>query len=98
MKHPDLRQSWPIHANRDWKIIVLIFATGLIVLSLFAWRIYLSEKIGGGFLAQEVPPADALTSTVNNQKLEAGLIILETRQADFLKIKADQTKLIDPSI
>jgi len=83
---------------RDWKIMVLIFAIGLASLSFLAWQIYLSDRIGGGYLTPELPPSNISIKTVDEKKLQAGLLMLENKQIDYLKLQAEQTKLVDPSL
>ena len=90
--------AWPINFIRDWKMVVLIFAVGLVLLSLFAWNIYLSDKLAGGYLASEVVPADTIIKTIDQKKLNNNLLILETRRADYLKTKSAGLKLVDPAI
>lgn len=90
--------AWPLHAVRDWRIIVLVFAVGLISLSFFAWRIYLSNKIAGGYLSPGIEVSDMNVKTIDKKRLETDLLILETRQADYLKLKSTQIKLLDPSL
>ena len=46
--------DWHRRVIRDWRIIVLCFALILIALSLFAWQIYLSDQIAGGYLSEEI--------------------------------------------
>jgi hypothetical protein len=87
-----------INYIRDWKIVVLIFAIGLISLSLFAWRIYLSNKIAGGYLEPVTEPSGSSLKMIDLKKLQADLLQLETKQADYLKAKAKQNSLIDPSL
>ncbi len=90
--------AWPINFIRDWKMVVLIFAVGLVLLSLFAWNIYLSDQIAGGYLASEAVPADTIIKTIDQKKLNNNLLILETRRADYLKIKSSGLKLVDPAL
>ena len=90
--------AYPTRFARDWKIIVSLFALGLISLSLFAWQIYLSDQLAGGYLPPTEEPADVSVKTVNIKRLEADLQALQTKQADYLKLKANRIKLIDPSL
>ena len=90
--------AWPITFIRDWKIIVLAFAIGLISLSAFAWQIYLSDQIAGGYLAPSVENMSLSVKTVDIKKLNADLLMLQTRQADYLKSKANPVKMVDPSL
>ena len=90
--------AWPVHFMRDWKILVLVFAVGLISLSAFSWQIYLSDKIAGGYLAPAMESSDVLIKTIDQKRLRADLLILQTKQSDYLKLKANQPKLVDPSL
>lgn len=90
--------AWPIHFARDWKIVVLVFAAALIFLSFFSWKIYLSDKIGGGYFASELVTTDISVKTIDKNRLQADLLLLETKQADFLKLKATQSKPVDSSL
>lgn len=90
--------AYPVHFVRDWKIMVLCFATGFIVLSIFSWKIYLSNEIAGGYLSTEAISTEPTTKPINQEKLKADILIMERRQAEFLNIKANRSKLIDPSL
>jgi hypothetical protein len=90
--------AWPVHFLRDWKILVLIFAIGLISLSLFSWKIYLSNQIGGGYLPTEDVSSDTSVRIINQKKLQTNVLILENKQAEYLKQKNNQTKPVDPSL
>lgn len=90
--------SHPINFARDWKIIVLIFIVGLISLSSFAWEIYLSDQIAGGYLISSEEPFSVSVKMIDEKRLKADLLILDTRQADYLKLKMSQTKISDPSL
>jgi hypothetical protein len=83
---------------RDWKIIVLFFALILFALSFFAWQIYLSNQIAGGYLAPEIETSDTIIKTIDQKRLQADLLLLENRQTEYLKLKADRLKLVDPAI
>lgn len=87
-----------IDSLRDWKIITWLFALGLILLSLFAWNVYLSSQIGGGYFGMVSDQSETATPTIDQKRLQADLKILEARQADLVRTKAGQTKLIDPSL
>lgn len=95
--NPKKEEVWPTQFARDWKIIVLVFALGLLIVSFFAWQIYLSDKIGGGFLSEEVPLVSNI-DTLDTKRLKADLLILETHQSDYQSIKANQPKIVDPSL
>ena len=83
---------------RDWKIGVLAFAVGLVLLSVFAWRIFLSDQIAGGYLAPQVTSLDSSIKSLDQKKLQVDILLLETKQADYLKLKANPPKVIDPSL
>ncbi len=80
----------------DWKRLILGFAFVLIILSLFAWKIYLSNQIGGGFLKIPKDYPNAAVRTIDLKKIENTVDILKQRESDFLKIKSERTKLSDP--
>ncbi len=88
----------PITIIRDWKIIVSLFAIGLIFISVLAWKIYLSDKIGGGYLTPEIPPANSVMREIDEKSLDAKVLFLENKQAEYLKFKANQPKLVDPAL
>ncbi len=90
--------AWPVSFVRDWKIIVWIFAVGMISLSVFCLQIYLSNKIAGGFLASPDVTSDVPVKTINLNKLKADILIMETRQADYLNLKSSSKKPGDPSL
>ena len=83
---------------RDWKIIITFFTLGLLVISIFSWKLYLSGEIGGGYFTDKLSPIDTTKQLIDKNKLQSLISTLETKQADFLKIKAGQGKLIDPSL
>lgn len=82
----------------DWKIIVLVFAVGMISLSAFAWRIYLSDQIAGGYLSYNVPALDPVLKTIDKSQLKKDLSLIEDRQAEFLKNKNKLSHPVDPSL
>lgn len=82
---------------RDWKIIVCVFAVGMISLSLLAWQIYLSDKLGGGYLSEEIDSQSATVRTVDKKRLETNILLFEARQADFDQLKTSP-HVFDPSI
>lgn len=90
--------SWPLYFMRDWKIMVCIFAVGLVVISFFAWKIYLSDQIGGGYLTPNEVTLDTSVRVIDLKKLQANLLILENKRDNFLKLRADQLKTVDPSL
>jgi hypothetical protein len=90
--------AWPVHFIRDWKIVVCIFAAGLVSLTIFSWQIYLSDKIAGGYLAPNIETSDSITKTIDEKRLQTDIIILETKQTDYLKLKEARVKLTDPSL
>jgi len=98
VKKANGQMAWPVNFARDWKIIVLVFAVGVFSISLFAWRVYLSNKIAGGYLTSEISPTSVSVKTVDEKRLQADLLILETKQADFIKAKASSVKMVDPSL
>lgn len=97
-KNIDNSSVWPTHYLRDWKIIVLGFALGLLFLSIFSWQIYLSNQIAGGYLVPTEVVKNTSVTTINQKRLDAQILLLETRQADYLKLKANKLKLVDPSL
>jgi len=90
--------AWPINFIRDWKMVVLVFAVGLASLSIFSWKIYLSNQIAGGYLASEAVLSDTIIKTIDQKKLSNNLLILETRGTDYLKVKSAGLKLVNPAI
>jgi hypothetical protein len=90
--------AWPINFVRDWKFIVLIFVIVLISLSLFAWQIYLSEEIAGGYLTSTLSTSTVSIKTINQKRLETDLSILEERDNILLNIKTTRPKMVDPAL
>lgn len=82
----------------DWQIILFIFVAGLILLAFFAWQIFLSNNIGGVFLNFEEETAAPSVKIIDESRLHAGILILEKKQIDLLKSKAEHSQLIDPSL
>lgn len=83
---------------RAWKTMVCFFAIGLVLLSFFSWQIYLSSKIGGGYLSPESVPSGAIVKNVDKKRLQNDILIVETKQVEYLKLKADNQKVADPSM
>jgi len=83
--------------ERDWKIMVLVFAFGLISLSIFAWQIYLSDKIGGGYLSSTITSTETNTKTLDKVRLQADILIFENRADEYLRLK-NSSKVVDPSL
>jgi len=90
--------AYPVHFVKHWKIMVLCFAIGLMVLSIFSWRIYLSNEIGGGYLKSEALPEESFLKIIDKKKLQADIQILENKQIEFMNIKSNRSKLVDPSL
>jgi hypothetical protein len=67
----------------DWRIIIWIFFIIFFSLSFFAWQIYLSNKIGGGFGSSKLESIDDSALTIDQEKLQADIIILENRPSGF---------------
>jgi hypothetical protein len=95
---PKTSLAWPVNFVRDWKIIVLFFAVGLVLLSLFSWKIYLSDKIAGGYLSSTLEQSTPITKTIDQKKLKNVLFILETKETDYLKTKFNTPKIVDPAL
>ena len=95
---PEGSIAWPVNFFRDWKRIVITFAIGLLLMSAFAWQIYLSDKIAGGYLAPVIEQTDLSVKTLDKKRLKADVIFLDTRQADYLKLKASRTTMVDPAL
>jgi hypothetical protein len=83
---------------RDWKIIVSTFAVCLVLLSGLAWKVYLSNQIGGGLFPKAEVPADSSEVTMDSKRLTRDILIMETKQADFTKAKTNNLRLVDPSL
>lgn len=87
-----------INLELHWKIIISIFAIGWSIISIFAWQIYLSKHIGGGYFNIDIPQDELIVRTINKDRLQKDLLILENQQLNFSKIKTNQSKVIDPSL
>jgi hypothetical protein len=87
-----------INYARDWRIIIWIFVILFFSLSFSAWQIYLSNKIGGGFGSSKIEDIDNSVLTIDQEKLKTSIIILETKQADFINSKNNRSKLVDPAL
>ena len=87
-----------INLDRDWKIIVVLFAIAMIALSLFSWHIYLSDKIAAGYLTPLTSPEESVVKTVDQERLEADILLFDNRQANFNALRSGQNKFLDPSL
>jgi len=90
--------AWPVNFVRDWKFVVLAFAIILILLSLFAWQIYLSDQIAGGYLAPTLSTSTVSIKTIDQKRLTENLSILKQRDDILLNIKTTRPKMVDPAI
>ena len=90
--------AWPINHQRDWKILVVVFAVCFILLSVFAWYIYIGDKIAGGFLPQTLPSTETSARTIDQKRLKASVLIMETKRASFQTLRSGRPKTIDPSL
>lgn len=84
-------------SRRDWIKIIIFFAFGLILISSLAWQIYLSDKLGGGYLSSEFIETDVFVKTINKDKLLKNIEIMEAKEKSFETIKNSKPSLIDPS-
>jgi hypothetical protein len=101
-RHPkSVKTEAAVYSNRsyvrDWKIIVCVFTVIMFLISFYAWKIYLSNEIGGGYLASEPITEPTAAKTIDLKKLQSALLLFEARQADFQKIK-DGPRIVDPSL
>lgn len=87
-----------INPSRDWRIIVSSFALVLIIISVFSWQIYLSEKIGGGYFSKQEPAVESATRAIDIKRLKRAVLIFEKRAKSFSDIKSNLLHSIDPSL
>jgi hypothetical protein len=80
-----------INPARDWKIMISLFALGLVLLSLFAWNVYLSSQIGGGYFTKDKSQENISVKMIDQNKLQSDLLLLENRPAAV-------SRVIDPSL
>ncbi len=83
---------------RDWKIVVLSFAVLVLAVSLLSWRVYLSNKIGGGFLESESVITEATVRGIDENKLNSSLNMLENKKSDYENLKVKGLQAVDPSL
>jgi hypothetical protein len=89
---------WPGKVERDWRILVYCFAIGLASLSVFAWKIYLSDQIAGGYFVPEASSSNISVKVLDEKKLKADLLIMQGKQGDFVKLKTNPPKVVDPAL
>lgn len=89
---------WPGNIERDWRILVYFFAVGLLLISFFALKIYLSDQIAGGYLNSETTSSGVSTKVLNQKKLQADLLIMQTKKEAFVKLKTYPPKIVDPAL
>ena len=90
--------SWPGKMFRDWKIMVYVFAIGLAILSFFAWKIYLSDQIAGGYFSPEDVSGTASVKILDTKKLNADLLIMQAKKDAYTRLKTNPVKVVDPAI
>jgi hypothetical protein len=83
---------------QNWRCLTLTFSVILIVLSLFAWKIYLSNQIGGGYLKIKDNNPSPSIKTIDLIKINKTIDTLKQRDAYFFDIKNKPTKLVDPNL
>jgi hypothetical protein len=64
---------------RDWGVIIIFFIVGFVFLSFFSWKIYLSEKIGGGYISSDTEAPETEIEVFTLEELKEALLILEKR-------------------
>jgi hypothetical protein len=90
--------SWPGKMVRDWKIMVYVFAIGLSILSFFAWKIYLSDQIAGGYFNPENGSDTTSVKILDTKKLSADLLIMQDKKAAYTRLKTNPIKVVDPAL
>ncbi len=83
---------------RDWNIIVFSFGLLLIVISIVAWQIYLSNKLGGGYINTTNQTSAANRPILSESKLSETLDVLAKRKNNSLSPKNYLIKVVDPAI
>lgn len=83
---------------RDWKIILLFFLVGLIFVSVFAWYIYLGDKIAGGFYAPVTDNTNLSIKVISLDRIKADILLLDIKQMDYQKIKINRPQMVDPAL
>lgn len=86
-----------ISPHRDWRVIVWIFGVALVIVSAFAWKIYLSDKIGGGYFSPETGTTENQTRVIDTKRLKKAVMISEKRALDSANLKNNLLRPADPS-
>lgn len=81
----------------DWRILTLSFGVLLVIFSFFAWKIYLSLEVGGGYIKVENSNSDILIKIIDEKRLEKSIYTIKERESNFLKIESEPTELTNPA-
>ena len=87
-----------ISPARDWNILVIIFGLMLLLISIVAWQIYLSNQIGGGYVSSNEPSGQAIVKSIDLNRLDISIGQIEKRNQIFNSILPKGGQIIDPSL
>lgn len=87
-----------ININRDWKIVISFFSVCLVAVSILAWKIYLSNYVGGGLFSVDSTTVLTPIKVVDKEKLEKSLYLLKKNAESGSVNRTRQIKPVDPSI
>lgn len=90
--------AFPVNFVRDWRIIVVAFAVVLIALSAFAWQIYLSDQIAGGYLTSPLDTFVPISKTIDKKKIQTVISTMEEKEKNLTDLKTNRPKQIDPAL
>ncbi len=79
--------TFKISPKRDWLIILSSFAILLLVISIVAWQIYLSNKIGGEYVQINETKDQAPIKSISIERLEALIVSIKKRADNFGSIQ-----------
>lgn len=85
-----------IKSRRDWLLIIFVFALLLLALSIIAWQIYLSNKIGGGYIKIVEDNISVSVKSIDLKRLDASVNLLDIRSERFSALSRETLRLIDP--
>ena len=87
-----------VKPRRDWEIIVSVFALAFVVITFFAWRVYLSNQIGGGYFGGEKVSDDSYIRVIDRGRLEKCIETIKERTLEYEKFKNRPSSIVGPSI
>lgn len=96
MRKIDYKNNVITNPERDWKILLAVFATLICLVIIFSF--YLFAQINKGELFTVKYGKSTTAETIDKSLLNEIISFFEERQQNFDKLKNNRPKIIDPSL